>query len=62
MPRGISLHIGLNRVDPAHYAGWNGALSACEADANSMEALAQEGNAVRLIWKRQHALPVADGA
>ena len=31
-------------------------------DTSSMEALAQEGTAVRLIWKRQHALPVADGA
>jgi putative spermidine/putrescine transport system ATP-binding protein len=31
-------------------------------DTSSMEALAQEGNAVRLIWKRQHALSVADGA
>ena len=30
-------------------------------DTSSMEALAQEGTAVRLIWKRQHALPVADG-
>ena len=29
---------------------------------SSMEALAQEGKAVRLIWKRQHQLPVADGA
>jgi putative spermidine/putrescine transport system ATP-binding protein len=27
----------------------------------SMEALAQQGKAVRLIWKRQHDLPVADG-
>ncbi len=27
----------------------------------SSEALAQQGNAVRLIWKRQHELPVADG-
>ena len=31
-------------------------------DTSSMEALAQEGNAVRLIWKRQHGLPVADGS
>ena len=31
-------------------------------DTSSMEALAQEGTAVRLIWKRQHALPVSDGA
>jgi putative spermidine/putrescine transport system ATP-binding protein len=27
----------------------------------STEALAQEGKAVRLIWKRQHVLTVADG-
>ena len=28
----------------------------------STEALAQEGKAVRLIWKRQHELPVGDGS
>ena len=28
---------------------------------SSTEALAQEGKAVRLTWKRQHQLPVADG-
>ena len=28
----------------------------------STEALAQQGKAVRLVWKRQHQLPVADGA
>ena len=27
----------------------------------SSEVLAQQGKAVRLIWKRQHELPVADG-
>jgi putative spermidine/putrescine transport system ATP-binding protein len=27
----------------------------------SSEVLAQRGNAVRLVWKRQHQLPVADG-
>jgi putative spermidine/putrescine transport system ATP-binding protein len=27
----------------------------------STEALAQQGKAVRLVWKRQHQLPVADG-
>jgi metacaspase-1 len=37
----ISLHIGLNKVDPAHYDGWDGALNACEFDANDMETLAQ---------------------
>jgi metacaspase-1 len=40
MPRGISLHIGLNKVDPAHYNGWDGALQACEFDANDMKAIA----------------------
>jgi hypothetical protein len=41
MPRGVSLHIGLNRVDPAHYQGWDGALTACEFDANDMRAIAE---------------------
>jgi hypothetical protein len=39
--RGHSLHIGLNGVDPSHYQGWDGALVACEADANDMEAIAK---------------------
>jgi metacaspase-1 len=41
MARGMSLHIGLNRVDPAHYQGWDGALTACEFDANDMRAIAE---------------------
>lgn len=41
MPAGVSLHIGLNRVDPAHYAGWDGRLCACEYDAQDMEAVAR---------------------
>jgi len=28
----------------------------------STEALAQQGKAVRLVWKRQHQLPIADGS
>jgi metacaspase-1 len=39
MSRGMSLHIGLNGVDPEHYQ-WDGALAACEYDATDMEALA----------------------
>jgi metacaspase-1 len=47
MPKGISLHIGLNKVDPAHYQDgdgrpWDGALKACEADARDMDALAKK--------------------
>ena len=41
MSRGLSLHIGLDRVDPAHYDGWDGKLYACELDANDMETLAR---------------------
>lgn len=40
MARGISLHIGLNSVDPEQYQGWSGDLNACEADAHDMDAIA----------------------
>lgn len=39
--RGLSLHLGLNAVDPRHYAGWSGRLAACEFDAQDMTALAK---------------------
>jgi metacaspase-1 len=41
MAQGISVHIGLNRVNPDQYEGWDGQLAACEADAKDMEALAK---------------------
>lgn len=34
-----SLHLGLNEVDPGHYQGWAGKLTACEADARSLQQL-----------------------
>lgn len=40
MATGMSLHLGLNAVDPVHYQGWAGELSACEFDANDMAAIA----------------------
>ena len=39
--RGLSIHIGLNLVNPAHYAGWSGELLSCEFDARDMTALAR---------------------
>lgn len=39
-PKGLSLHIGLNRIDPDHY-GWDGRLMGCENDARYMRSLAQ---------------------
>ena len=41
MPSGISLHIGVNVVDPSHYAGWSGILASCEADAQDLRAIAR---------------------
>jgi hypothetical protein len=38
--KAVSIHIGLNSVDPKHYAGWSGDLVACEFDANDMAAIA----------------------
>jgi metacaspase-1 len=37
----LSLHIGLNTVDPDHYEGWSGPLAACEFDAHDMRNLAE---------------------
>ena len=42
MPTGLSLHIGLNAVDPKQYSGWSGVLGACEFDAKDMQALARK--------------------
>ena len=41
MAKGISLHIGVNRIDPGHY-GTDGTLAACEFDANDMQQIAQD--------------------
>ena len=41
MVKGIALTIGLNFVDPSHYAGWDGQLSACEYDAEDMTDIAK---------------------
>lgn len=46
MTTGISLHIGLNQVDPNHYRDqfgrpWSGDLVACENDARDMQSIAQ---------------------
>jgi hypothetical protein len=38
---GISLHIGLNAVNPRHYMGWGGELVACENDARDMAGVAE---------------------
>ena len=37
---GYALAIGLNALDPTHYAGWTGKLNGCEQDAQDMEGIA----------------------
>ncbi|MER8043621.1 caspase family protein [Streptomyces sp. NPDC094032] len=41
MPTGLSLHLGLNNVDPDRYDGWDGSLVACENDARDMARIAR---------------------
>ena len=42
MTKGISLHVGLNHVDPKKYGGWEGRLRFCHNDANDMQAIAKK--------------------
>lgn len=39
-PKAISIHLGLDAVDPRAYGGWGGLLRACEDDARAMAVLA----------------------
>lgn len=39
--KALSLHLGLNGVNPGSYGGWAGPLAACEFDANDMAAIAK---------------------
>ena len=63
MAKGISLHIGLNSVDPQQYEGWSGPLNACEADANDMTDLAESQGltAAKLLTKKATRKAVLDG-
>jgi metacaspase-1 len=54
LARGLSIHIGLNTVDPDHYGGWSGTLRACEFDANDMASIADHnGFETRTLLTRQ---------
>jgi metacaspase-1 len=39
--KALSLHIGVDSVDPKHYAGWKGELVSAEQDAVDMAAIAK---------------------
>jgi metacaspase-1 len=52
--RALSLHIGLNSVDPSAYGGWSGDLTACEFDAEDMAAIAKsQGMKSTVLLTRQ---------
>ncbi|MEM9220638.1 MAG: caspase family protein [Cyanobacteria bacterium P01_F01_bin.150] len=55
MTQGMSLHIGLNSVDPNHYGNWSGPLNACEADAEDMQAIANDKGFQSTILKTTQA-------
>lgn len=54
MPTGISIHIGLNKVDPTKYGGWDGQLFGCENDARDMSDIARQRKfSTRVLLTRQ---------
>ncbi len=55
MAKGISIHIGLNYVDPDHYNGWDGKLNACEYDARDMKLIADSEGFQSSIYLREEA-------
>jgi metacaspase-1 len=59
MPKGLSLHVGLNEIDPAHY-GSDGALNACVSDAEAMRDLAKaQGFQVMNVFTNSQATRAA---
>lgn len=54
MAKGLALTIGLNAVNPKHYAGWAGELNACEADAADMaDIAASKGFTVKTLLTKK---------
>src|SRR4051812_45537980 len=41
-PKGQALTIGVNSLDPKHYGGWDGKLTACEFDAEDIAEIAEK--------------------
>lgn len=62
MATALALAIGLNAVNPEHYAGWSGELKACEADAKAMSRIAtsQKFKITTLLTKEATRAQVID--
>ncbi len=54
-PVGMSLHCGLNSVNPDNYDGWDGRLDGCEADAKAINDIAQEQGFTTKLLLTEHA-------
>jgi hypothetical protein len=54
-PKGLALGVGLNRVDPGHYAGWDGELGGSENDAVDMMSFAQRNGFTTKLLRSQEA-------
>ncbi len=61
-PRASSTSAPIRATSSTLDAGGELVVTQQNLSTSSTEALAQEGKAVRLVWKRQHQLPIADGA
>jgi metacaspase-1 len=55
----LSLHIGLNAVNPDDYGGWDGPLAACEFDAKDMAALAKKSGMTATVLLTKKATRAA---
>lgn len=63
MPKGLSVHIGLNHVDPNAFDGWDGALAGCVNDAHALASLATaEGYRPITLVERQATAAAVLGA
>ncbi|APV49449.1 hypothetical protein BWI17_06990 [Betaproteobacteria bacterium GR16-43] len=57
--KALSLHVGVNAVDPKHYAGWKGELHCAEQDAVDMAALAKGSGMKHKVLHTKAATRVA---
>ena len=55
MPIRLAMHVGVNRLDPAHYSGWRGELSGCEFDAHTMRSICENAGFTSAVLSNEKA-------
>ena len=53
--KGLSLHIGVNAIDPRHYGGYDERLLGCDHDAADLAALADAAGLTPTVLTGKHA-------